>query len=103
MFAIGPEVDLTYPVEWLGEDLSALGTLPEAVRDGVERCRAAVVIAGMGAMALDGAYAAARAAAAGFGASFGAAAHGGGAGRRRSISASRTDGGIAAIRAKAAR
>ncbi len=28
MFAIGPEVDLTYQVEWLGDDLALLGSLP---------------------------------------------------------------------------
>ena len=24
VFAVGPQVDLTYPVEWLGDDMSAL-------------------------------------------------------------------------------
>ena len=37
VFAIGPEVDLTYPVEWLGDDISALGELPEARDRGVRR------------------------------------------------------------------
>ena len=32
VFAIGPEVDLTYKVEWLGNDLSLLADLPEAAR-----------------------------------------------------------------------
>ena len=31
VFAIGPQVDLTYPVEWLGEDIAALGDLPETL------------------------------------------------------------------------
>ncbi|MBB4617759.1 NADH-quinone oxidoreductase subunit NuoG [Sphingomonas abaci] len=31
VFAIGPETDLTYKVEWLGQDLSILGNLPEAL------------------------------------------------------------------------
>ena len=31
VFAIGPETDLTYKVEWLGADLALLGYLPEAV------------------------------------------------------------------------
>ncbi len=31
VFAIGPETDLTYKVEWLGADLSILGNLPEAL------------------------------------------------------------------------
>ncbi len=30
VFAIGPETELTYKVEWLGADLSLLGNLPEA-------------------------------------------------------------------------
>ena len=38
VFAIGPEVDLGYPVEWLGDDLALLGKLPKdvgrRVRDG---------------------------------------------------------------------
>jgi NADH-quinone oxidoreductase subunit G len=31
VFAIGPEVDLTYKVEWLGDDLSLLADLPDAL------------------------------------------------------------------------
>ena len=31
VFAIGPETDLTYKVEWLGDDLGVLADLPEAV------------------------------------------------------------------------
>ncbi|MDP8994105.1 MAG: molybdopterin-dependent oxidoreductase, partial [Pseudomonadota bacterium] len=31
VFAIGPEVDLTYPGTWLGNDLSLLGKLPKEV------------------------------------------------------------------------
>nr|GFD54798.1 NADH:ubiquinone oxidoreductase 76 kDa subunit [Tanacetum cinerariifolium] len=30
VYAIGPETDLTYKVEWLGSELSLLGNLPEA-------------------------------------------------------------------------
>ena len=40
VFAIGPETDLTYKVEWLGDDLAVLGDLPEAVTEtfkGAER------------------------------------------------------------------
>jgi hypothetical protein len=33
VFAVGPEVDLTYKVEWLGNDASLLAKLPEAVAD----------------------------------------------------------------------
>ena len=35
VFAIGPEVDLTYKVEWLGDDLSLLGKLPKAAADAI--------------------------------------------------------------------
>ncbi|MDQ2893597.1 MAG: NADH-quinone oxidoreductase subunit NuoG [Pseudomonadota bacterium] len=31
VFAIGPETDLTYKVEWIGDDLALLGDLPAAV------------------------------------------------------------------------
>ena len=41
VFAIGPEVDLTYKVEWLGNDLSLLGKLPKAVGRRVQEARAA--------------------------------------------------------------
>ena len=36
VFAIGPEVDLTYKVEWLGDDLSLLGKLPKAAADAIK-------------------------------------------------------------------
>ena len=37
VFAIGPEVDLTYKVEWLGDDLSLLGKLPKAAADAINK------------------------------------------------------------------
>jgi NADH-quinone oxidoreductase subunit G len=43
VFAIGPEVDLTYKVEWLGNDLSLLSDLPEALNDAE---RPAVIVGG---------------------------------------------------------
>ncbi|MBX3562119.1 MAG: NADH-quinone oxidoreductase subunit NuoG [Sphingomonas sp.] len=47
VFAIGPEVDLTYPVEWLGNDLSLLHKLPKAAADAFEDAqRPAVIIGG---------------------------------------------------------
>jgi NADH-quinone oxidoreductase subunit G len=67
VYAIGPVVDLTYPVEWLGEDLSALGELPEALT----KAEDTIVIAGMGACAIDGGYGAARQTAEALGAGFG--------------------------------
>ena len=69
VYAIGPEVDLTYPVQWLNDDVSALGLLPDYIRDGLKDGGA--VITGMGALVHDGAYEAARAVATAAGASFG--------------------------------
>src|SRR3954469_21785625 len=43
VFAIGPEVDLTYPVEWLGNDLSLLARLPDALG---QAQRPAVIVGG---------------------------------------------------------
>ena len=46
MFAIGPEVDLGYKVEWLGDDLSLLGKLPKALGE----AQKPVMIVGPGAL-----------------------------------------------------
>ncbi len=47
VFAIGPEVDLTYPVEWLGNDLALLHKLPKAALDAFKGAeRPAVIIGG---------------------------------------------------------
>jgi NADH-quinone oxidoreductase subunit G len=70
VFRIGPPVDLTYKVTDLGNDLSLLGKLPGEVTDAFAGKENAALIIGMGALAGDGVYAAARAAAAGLGASF---------------------------------
>ena len=50
VFAIGPEVDLTYPVTWLGNDLGLLGKLPEAVTDLFGKAARPAVIVGGGAL-----------------------------------------------------
>jgi NADH-quinone oxidoreductase subunit G len=71
VFRIGPAVDLTYPVTDLGDDLGLLGRLPPEVSDAFAGRANAAVIVGMGALRGEGAYAAARAAAASLGASFG--------------------------------
>ncbi|HET9639205.1 MAG TPA: molybdopterin-dependent oxidoreductase, partial [Allosphingosinicella sp.] len=70
IFRIGPAVDLTYPVTELGNDLSVLGKLPKAVSEAFAGKENAAVIVGMGALAIEGAYEAARAAAAALGAGF---------------------------------
>ena len=46
IFGIGPEVDLGYAVEWLGDDLSLLGKLPNAINDAARP----VMIVGPGAL-----------------------------------------------------
>jgi NADH-quinone oxidoreductase subunit G len=46
VFAIGPEVDLGYKVEWLGDDLSLLGKLPKEIGD----AKKPVMIVGPGAL-----------------------------------------------------
>jgi NADH-quinone oxidoreductase subunit G len=100
VFRIGPPVDLTYPVTDLGGDLSLIGNLPQEVRDAFSGIENSAVIVGMGALQVEGAYEAARAAAAALGASFNVL----------HTAASRvgaldvgftTDGGIDAIRARA--
>ena len=58
---IGPAIDLTYPVEQLGDDLALLGTLPEAAAKLLADAARPAVIVGMGALADAGALAAAAA------------------------------------------
>jgi NADH-quinone oxidoreductase subunit G len=50
VFAIGPQVDLTYPVEWLGDDLSLIGKLPKAAADAIKDAAKPVMIVGPGAL-----------------------------------------------------
>jgi NADH-quinone oxidoreductase subunit G len=57
VFAIGPETELTYKVEWLGDDLSILGDLPEAVTEAFGKAERPMVI--VGGAALKGAHGAA--------------------------------------------
>ncbi|WP_294120244.1 NADH-quinone oxidoreductase subunit NuoG [Sphingomonas sp.] len=51
VFAIGPEVDLAYPVEWLGDDLALIGKLPKATADAIKGAAKPVLIVGPGALA----------------------------------------------------
>jgi NADH-quinone oxidoreductase subunit G len=100
VFRIGPPVDLTYPVTDLGDDLALLGDLPSEVREAFSGKENAAVIVGMGALANEGAYAAARAAAAALGAGFGLLHHA--AGRVGALDLGFVaDGGLEAIRARA--
>jgi NADH-quinone oxidoreductase subunit G len=59
VFAVGPRVDLTYPVEWLGDDLGLLGKLPGEVRDLFKSAVKPAVIVGGAALKVDGAHGAA--------------------------------------------
>ncbi|SMF75607.1 NADH-quinone oxidoreductase subunit NuoG [Allosphingosinicella indica] len=58
VFAIGPEIDLTYPVEWLGDDLSLLAKLPKPAADALKGAERPAVIVGGGALKVAGAQAA---------------------------------------------
>jgi len=50
VFAIGPETDLTYKVEWLGNDLSLLGKLPQAAADAFKAAQRPMIIVGGAAL-----------------------------------------------------
>ncbi len=50
VFGIGPEVDLTYKVEWLGNDLSLLAKLPKAAKDALAKAERPALIVGGGAL-----------------------------------------------------
>ncbi len=67
VFAIGPRVDLTYPVTWLGDDLGLLGNLPGEVSALFEKAAKPAVIVGGGALKVPGAHGAALAFADAFG------------------------------------
>ena len=57
VFAIGPAVDLTYPVTWLGNDLGLLAKLPKAAADALKAAERPAII--LGGAALKGGHAAA--------------------------------------------
>jgi NADH-quinone oxidoreductase subunit G len=63
VYGIGPDVDLTYKVEWLGDDLKTLANLPKAVADAVAGAARPVMIVGPGALAKGGLGAALKASA----------------------------------------
>lgn len=50
VFAIGPETDLTYKVEWLGNDLGLLGKLPKAAADAFKDAARPMMIVGGAAL-----------------------------------------------------
>ena len=57
IFAIGPETDLTYKVDWLGDDLALLGELPDAVTEAFAKAERPMLV--LGAAALKGGHGAA--------------------------------------------
>jgi NADH-quinone oxidoreductase subunit G len=59
VFAIGPETDLTYKVEWLGDDLSALAKAPKALIEALKNAERPAIIVGGGALRYDGVHGAA--------------------------------------------
>jgi NADH-quinone oxidoreductase subunit G len=48
VFGVGPAVDLTYPVEWLGDELALLAALPGHVADALANAQRPAVLAGVG-------------------------------------------------------
>jgi NADH-quinone oxidoreductase subunit G len=58
VFAIGEEIDLTYPVEWLGNDLALLAALPEEVAEAFDEAQRPAVIVGGAALKVPGGQAA---------------------------------------------
>ncbi|MGE4430679.1 MAG: NADH-quinone oxidoreductase subunit NuoG [Sphingobium sp.] len=56
VFAIGPETDLTYKAEWLGNDAGLLASLPQAVVEAFGGAVRPLMIVGGGVLAKDGAH-----------------------------------------------
>ncbi len=61
VFGIGPTVDLTYPVTWLGEDARVLAALPAEVVAALEGAERPAIMVGMGGLRTSGVWAAAQA------------------------------------------
>jgi NADH-quinone oxidoreductase subunit G len=59
VFAIGPEVDLTYKATWLGSELGILTRLPKALADALAAAERPAIIVGGGALAVEGVHGAA--------------------------------------------
>lgn len=51
VFVVGPEWETTYPAEFLGEDLSVLSDIPQALSDAMEKAERPAVILGGAALA----------------------------------------------------
>lgn len=59
VYAIGAEIDLTYKVEWLGNDMGLLAKLPDAVAEALKGAKRPAIILGGGALGVEGAHGAA--------------------------------------------
>ena len=59
VFAIGPHTDLTYPVEWLGEDMGVLTKLPKPAADALKNAKRPAIIVGGAALSIKGVHGAA--------------------------------------------
>jgi NADH-quinone oxidoreductase subunit G len=60
VYGFGPERDLSYPVEWLGDDAGLVAKLPKAVAEALAGAERPAIILGMGALAVPGVFAAAQ-------------------------------------------
>ncbi|PQM29462.1 NADH-quinone oxidoreductase subunit G [Sphingopyxis lindanitolerans] len=59
VFGIGPEIDLTYKVAWLGDDASLVAKLPKAALDALKGAERPMLIFGGGALSVPGVHGAA--------------------------------------------
>jgi NADH-quinone oxidoreductase subunit G len=59
VFAIGPQTDLTYKVDWLGDDLSAFAKAPKSLLDALKTAQRPAIIVGGGALRYEGVHGAA--------------------------------------------
>ncbi len=59
VFAVGPETDLTYKVEWLGDNLDLLAKQPKALADAMKAAERPAIIVGGGALRYEGVHGAA--------------------------------------------
>ena len=56
VFVIGPVTDLSYAVEWLGDDLTALTKVPKALADALKSAERPAIIVGGGALRYEGVH-----------------------------------------------
>ncbi len=56
IFGIGPETDLTYKVEWLGDDASLVAKLPAHVTDALKGAERPMLVFGGGALSVPGVH-----------------------------------------------